>query len=155
VDGIDQAERWYPEAYRLMQNRGRGLWIQGTREWTNYLVTADVSPHLVTAAGLAARVQGMRRYYALLLCAGGTARLIKALDDDNVLAEASFAWEPDRVYTLSIEAVGSHLRAWIDGLLLFDIEDDHRPLESGGVALVCEEGRTSTDAVTVRPAGMP
>lgn len=153
VDGIDQAERWYPEAYRLMQNCGRGLWMQGTREWTDYTVTADVSPHLVMAAGLAARVQGMRRYYALLLCADGTARLIKAIDGDRVLGETSFLWELNHTYTLSIEAVGAHLRAWIDGRLLFNVEDDDRPLMGGGVALICEEGRTSTEAVTVQPAG--
>ncbi len=154
VDGIDHASGRYPEPYRLMQNRGRGLWMQGTREWTDYKVTADVSPHLTTAAGLAARVQGMRRYYALLLCAGGTVRLIKALDGDGVLGETSFPWELDRAYTLSIEAVGARLRAWIDGRLLFEVEDRDRPLTGGGVALVCEEGRASTDAVTVQPAGV-
>ncbi len=153
VDGSDQIVRRSPEAYRLVQNRGRGLWIQGTREWTDYTVTADVSPHLVVAAGLAARVQGMRRYYALLLCAGDTVRLVKALDGDRVLGEAGLPWEPDRPYTLSIEVVGTRLRAWIDGQLLFDIVDDDRPLRGGGVALICEEGRTSTNAVTVQPAG--
>ena len=153
VDGSDQAVRRSPESYRLVQNRGRGLWIQGTREWTDYKVTADVSPHLVAAAGLAARVQGMRRYYALLLCAGGTVRLVKALDGDSVLGENDFPWEMDRAYTLSVEAVGARLRAWIDGRLLFDVDDSDHPLMGGGVALMCEEGRTSTDTVTVRPAG--
>jgi len=153
VDGSDQAVRRSPESYRLVQNRGRGLWIQGTREWTDYTVTADVAPHLVVAAGLAARVQGMRRYYALLLCAGGTVRLVKALDGDSVLGEADLPWEPDRSYSLSIEVIGSRLRAWIDGCLLFDVDDSDHPLMGGGVALMCEEGRTSTDTVTVRPAG--
>jgi hypothetical protein len=36
--------------------------------------------------------------------------------------------------------------------VLFDVEDADRPLTGGGVALICEEGRMSTDAVTVRPA---
>ncbi len=154
VDGIDQAERGYPETYRLMQNHGRGLLMQGTREWTDYRVTADVSPHLVKAAGLAARVQGMRRYYALLLCDNGTARLVKAMGGDRVLGETDFPWELDRAYTLSVETVGARLRAWIDERLLFDIADDDQPLRGGGVALVCEEGRASTDAVTVQPAVM-
>lgn len=153
VDGSDQTVRRSPEAYRLVQNRGRGLWIQGTREWTDYTVTADVSPHLVVAAGLAARVQGMRRYYALLLCASDTVRLVKALDGDRVLGETDLPWELDRPYTLSVEVVGTRLRAWIDEQLLFDIVDDDRPLRGGGVALVCEEGRASTTAVTVQPAG--
>ena len=153
VDGSDQVVRRSPETYRLVQNRGRGLWIQGAREWTDYMVTADVSPHLVVATGLAARVQGMRRYYALLLCGGDTVRLVKALDGDRVLGEADFLWKLDRPYTLSIEVVGARVRAWIEGQLLFDIVDDDRPLLGGGVALVCEEGRSSTNAVAVQLAG--
>ena len=31
--------------------------------------------------------------------------------------------------------------------------DADRPLTSGGVALICEEGRTATETVTVRPVG--
>ena len=50
-----------------------------------------------------------------------------------------------------MQVVGTHLHAWIDGRLLFDVEDADRPL-TGGVELICQEGRMSTDAVTVRPA---
>jgi hypothetical protein len=152
VDGVDQAERWYPEPYRLMQNRGTGLLIQGTREWTDYQVSATIAPHMVKAAGLGARVQGMRRYYALLLCNDGTARLVKALDGETVLAETSFSWTFGGTYELSVQVMGTHLRAAIDGTVLFDVEDADRSLTGGGVALICEEGRMSTDAVTVRPA---
>jgi hypothetical protein len=135
-----------------MQNRGTGLLIQGTREWTDYRVSATIAPHMVKAAGLGARVQGMRRYYALLLCHDGTARLVKALDGETVLDETSFAWTCGGPYELSVQVVGTHLRAAVDGAVLFDVEDADRPLTGGGVALICQEGRMSTDAVTVRPA---
>ncbi len=79
VDGVDDYSAWSPEAYRLVQNHGTGLLIQGTREWTDYRVAADVTPHLVTSAGVGARVQGLRRYHALPLCDDGKARLVKAL----------------------------------------------------------------------------
>jgi ADP-ribosylglycohydrolase len=156
VDGVDQYGPWWPEPYRLVQNTGTGLLIQGTREWTDYRVSADVTPHMVKSAGIAARVQGMRRYYALLLCNDGadghtTARLIKALDGDMVLAETDFVWEFGETHDLSLEVMGTHLRAWIDGQRLFELDDTDWPLTSGAVALVCEEGRTATDAVTVRP----
>ena len=153
VDGVDQAEGRYPEPYRLVQNRGTGLLIQGTREWTDYRVSAAIVPHMVKAAGIGARVQGMRRYYALLLAEGGAARLVKALDGSTVLAEADVAWQFGGTYELSLQVVGRHLQAWIDGRLLFDVEDTDRPLAGGGVALICQEGRMSTDAVTVREAG--
>jgi len=153
VNGVDQYAPWWPEPYRLVQNHGTGLLIQGTREWTDYRVSADVTPHMVKAAGIAARVQGMRRYYALLLCSDGKARLLKALDGNTVLAEADFAWEFGETYDLSLEVVGTRLRAWVDGQQLFEVDDADRPLTGGGVALICEEGRTATEIVTVRPAG--
>jgi hypothetical protein len=158
VNGVDEYNPRYPEPYRLVQNAGTGLLMQGTREWTDYRVTADVTPHMVKAAGIAARVQGLRRYYALLLCHDGAdghpkARLVKALDGDAVLAETDFSWAFDETHELSIEVAGTRLRAWIDGQHLFDVDDAACPLTAGGIALVCEEGRTATNAVTVRPAG--
>jgi ADP-ribosylglycohydrolase len=151
VDGVDQADLRWSEPFRLAQNHGRGLLLTGTRDWADYCVAADVTPHLARAAGIAARVQGMERYYALLLCEGGKARLVKALDGETVLAEADFAWELGHTYDLSLSVCGNHLAAQIDGRLLFEVQGDKSPLLGGGVALVCEEGRTATQAVTVRP----
>jgi hypothetical protein len=153
VDGVDQCSPRWPEPYRLVQNRGTGLLMQGTREWADCRVSADVTPHVAKAAGIGARVQGMRRYYALLLCNNGKARLVKALDGDTVLAEADFTWKFGTAHDLSLEVVGTRLRAWVDGQQLFEVDDADRPLTGGGVALLCEEGRTATQAVAVRPAG--
>ncbi len=152
VDGVDQyGDRW-PEAYRLVQNDGVGLLIQGAREWTDYSVAARVTPHMATASGIAARVQGMRRYYALLLVAGGKARLVKALDGETVLAEADLPWEFGTAHDLRLQATGNRLQGWVDDRPLFDVTDDSAsPLRGGAVALVCQEGRMATDAVTVRP----
>ena len=139
------------EAYRLVQNSGTGLLMQGTREWTDYRVSADVTPHMVSSAGIAARVQGMRRYYGLLLCSGGRVRLVKALDGNTVLAEADFDWEFGETHELCLEVVGTHLQAWIDDQQIFEIDDTDRPLTGGAVALVCEQGRTATRTVRVQP----
>jgi len=156
VNGVDEFPSW-GEPYRLIQNEGRGLLIQGTREWGDYRVSADVTPHMVQAAGVAVRVQGMRRYYALLLCRQGQARLVKALDGDAVLAEADFRWEFGETHDLSLEVVTAdrgavHLQGWIDGQLVCEVTDAARPLTGGAVALVCEEGRTATTVVRVQPA---
>jgi hypothetical protein len=152
VNGANSYARWWSEPYRLIQNYGTGLLMQGTREWTDYRISADVTPHMVRSAGIAARVQGMRRYYALLLCNDGKVRLVKALDGDTVLAETDFSWEFGETHDLGLEVVGTRLKAWIDGKRVFEVDDADRPLASGAVALVCEEGRTATQAVTVRPA---
>ena len=142
----------YPEPFRLIQNAGTGLLIHGTREWTDYRVSADVTPHGVRSCGIAARVQGLKRYYALLLCRDQKIRLVKALDGLTVLAEADLEWELGQTYLLDLEVVGDMIHAELDGLTVFDAQDGDRPLSSGAIALVCEEGRTATQAVRVSPA---
>ncbi len=67
VDAVDQWEPWYKDAYRLIKNHGTGLLMQGTRDWVDYRVTATITPYLAKALGIAARVQGLRRYYATLI----------------------------------------------------------------------------------------
>jgi len=152
VNGVDQYDHWWPEAYRLVQNRGRGLLAQGAREWTDYTARATLTLHLAQAAGLAVRVQGMQRYYALLLCVDGQARLIKALDGDTVLAESAFQWRFGATYAFALTVRNNRILAAIDGQPLFDVVDSTRTLEGGAVALVVEEGRIMCDAVTVTPA---
>ena len=151
VNGVDQYDWWWPEAYRLVQNEGRGLLIQGTRDWQDYQVEAEITPHLAKTAGIAARVQGMRRYYALLLCDDAKVRLIKALDGDQVLAEADFAWSMGTAYTFTLRVEGHRLTAAIDGNILYTGEDEERPLTGGGVAFVCEVGRIMSEAMRVQP----
>jgi ADP-ribosylglycohydrolase len=152
VNGVDQIEWRGPETYRIIQNHGTGLIMQGTQKWIDYRVSAPISVHLARAAGVAARVGGMRRYYALLLGDDGTIRLVKARDGETVLAEAPLAWEPRRPYALSLEVSGDRIRASVDGTALFDVVDSNRPLVAGGVGLIVREGCVSSDAVTVTPA---
>lgn len=155
VNGVDSYDFWWPESFRLVQNRGRGLLSTGTREWRAYEVTSEITLHLCKAAGIAARVQGMRRYYALLLGRAadgrGIARLVRALDGDIVLAEADFPWEYGEKHTFSLRVTGDRLQGSIDNLdeALFDVTDSE--LGGGGIALVVEEGRVMSDAVEVCP----
>lgn len=125
--------------------------LTGTSEWTDYNVQASLTPHLVKAFGLAARVQGLERYYALLLSDRNTIRLIKRLDGEVVLAEQGFDWNFGQSYQLQLTVSGSQILASVDGILLCKVEDPDRPLSSGGIALVCEEGRIGTDEVSVNP----
>jgi ADP-ribosylglycohydrolase len=151
VDGVDvffSSDRF---PYVLAQNRGTGLLMQGTREWANYRVAADITSDLAAAAGVAVRVQGLRRYYALLLCAGGIARLVKGLGRQEVLSETCYDWSLGHPYTLSLQAKNNRLQAWVDGVLLFDMQDDD-PLLGGSAALICQEGSLSSGPVRVEPA---
>jgi ADP-ribosylglycohydrolase len=151
VNGLDLWEPWWPESYRLIQNSGRGLLTQGTREWTDYEAAATVTPVLMAKGGIGIRAQGMRRYYGLLLCDDNKMRLIKALDGDHILAEADFEWQVNQSYGLRLQAEGSTLRAWVDGQLLFTVQDEERPLSGGAAAYVVEEGNMMSEAMRVRP----
>jgi hypothetical protein len=121
----------------------------GTREWTDYVVESTITPHLAKAFGLAARVQGLERHYALLLSEQGAVKLVKRLDGETVLAERDFVWEFGRPYDFRLEVQGNRIRAGVDGRILFKVEDRQRSLSNGGIALVCEEGRVGTDRVVV------
>jgi len=127
---------------RVIQNEGTGLQITGTREWKDYTFGAMVSPHMARRTGLAVRVQGMKRYYALSLVEGGIIRLSKELDGEKTLAEKEFKWEPNDLYRFSLATEGNRLIASIDGKTIFDLSDTDRPLASGGIGLLVTEGRS-------------
>ena len=152
VNAADFFEDEFGEAFRVIQNRGRGMVITGTREWTDYSVQASITPHLVKAFGLAARVQGLERFYALLLSNRNTIKLIKRLDGEILLAEQEFAWKFGQPFHLQITVKGNQILVSVDGALSFKVEDLDRPISGGGIALVCEEGRIGTDEVSVEPA---
>jgi len=135
---------------RLVHNSGVGLAIQGLREWQDYTVEARLVPHLAQSFGLAVRVQGLRRYYALRLTLDGRAQLLRELDGTQVLAECACPWALYQPYDLALTAVGDRLRASVNGLPLFDVRD--AALSSGAVGLLIEEGRLGVDWVQIAPA---
>ncbi len=136
----------------VIQNEGRGLLIHGTRDWSDYGVSAEVRPHMADACGIAVRVQGIRRYYALLLTRTGRAKLVRMLNTEATLAEAPLTMEFGRTYTMSLEVIGQRLVGQIDGEVLFDLVDPEPALDGGAVALVVEEGRSRYDGVKISPA---
>ena len=151
VNAVDIWDAHWPEAYRLVQNHGVGLIIQGTRHWQDYRAQATIRPHLVSGTGIAVRVQGLKRYYALLLRRGEKLQLIKELDGQKVLAECDLPYEEEKEYSFCLQIRRAHIQAWLDGRLRFDLSDEENPLTGGGVALVCEEGCVSCDRVLVYP----
>ena len=153
VEAVDRADKRYPEDYRIVQNRGTGLLLTGSRRWRDYKVSATLEPALSERSGLAIRVQGLRRYYAVMFTVEGELQLLKALDGDTVLARVAYPWARAQQYAVRLEAHGSRIRAFIDEALVFDVTDDDRPLLGGGIALVVTEGRLSSGAVRVQPLG--
>jgi hypothetical protein len=152
VDAVDGFRDHSGEAFRVIQNRGRGLAITGTREWTDYSVQATLTPYAAKAFGLASRVQGLERYYALLLSDRDTVKLIKRLDGETVLAEQRFDWEFNQPIEVRLVVRDCQIQAWLDGALVFTVIDSIRPFPGGGIALICEEGCVGTNQVLVMAA---
>ena len=151
VDATDHF--WYDgdENLKLIQNEGRGLLLYGTRQWHNYQVNVRMVPHMVECAGIAVRVQGLRRYYALLLKAG-RAQLVKVRDEQQtVSAETELRWQYAQGYELTLAAHNQRLVAHIDGRPLLEANDEHQPFDAGGIALICEEGSCSFGPVRIAP----
>ncbi len=141
------------ETFRLIQNEGRGFLIHGTQDWTDYQVNADVTPHMARSSGIAARFQGLKRYYAFLLCDDGKAKLVKMCNVETILAEINQGWRFGEGANLSLRVEGNRLQAYWDGFLIFDVHDEDEPLLNGAVALVIEDGRTATEGISIFPLG--
>lgn len=149
VNAVSEYGYYYPEAYRLMQNHGIGMLIQGTRDWQDYSVSAEIVPHMVKSAGLAARVQGLERYYALLVTQDRKAQLVKALDGRKVLAEAGFPFEWDETIRFELRVCGNQITSLLNNQILFTATDTDRPLLEGAVGFVIEEGRMACEEVVI------
>ena len=149
VDAVDQLVGWV-EMFRLIQNEGLGLISQGTREWIDYSVTADVTPHMVNRAGVAVRVQGLTRFYALLVTQDQKVQLVKRYHQETILAEAPFSWAFGETLNMTLSVVGETLTGSINGLMVLEANDSK--LQAGAIGLIVEEGRTATQRIAVGPA---
>ena len=123
---------------------------QGTREWIDYAVSADVTPHLVKRAGVAARVQGLRRFYALLVTEDKKVQLVRYFDQESVLAEAPFDWSLGETLNMTLNVKDDKITAFINDAKLLEASDTM--LDAGAVGLIVEEGRTGTHRVQVGSA---
>ncbi len=138
-------------ALRICQNEGIGLLIQGTRSWRDYTALANLTPRMVRSAGIAICVQGLQRYYALLLSPNNKITLIKHVNTPTVLAETNFAWSFGQTIELSLGIEANRLTARANGRDLFRFEDTTHPLPGGAFALLVEEGCLESAAVRIVP----
>jgi ADP-ribosylglycohydrolase len=152
VDAAESCEYGWPEPMRVIQNDGRGLMIQGARNWTDYQIAAVITPHLARYAGIAARVQGLRRYYALLLCGDNKLRLVKVLDGETILAEVDYNWQRYIPHDLTLRVVGSRITGSV-GQITLEAEDTQHLLTGGAAAVIIEEGTLGVGTFSVAPPG--
>ena len=152
VNAVSLFSKHFRASFRISQDRGEGMIIHGTRQWRDYRVAADLTVHLAAHAGIGVRVQGLRRYYAVLLRKAGRLSIVKVYDGTTtVLAETAFAWTAETAYTAEVEAEGRHIRCRIGATTLAAEDDAERWLADGGIALVIDSGALSANEVHVGP----
>jgi hypothetical protein len=118
---------------------GTVLW-RGEAGWTDYRLSALLRTRApaMGAIGLVLRYRGPQDYYAFSMDRGGR-RLVRVLHgQQTTLVRDTTGCAPDRDYLITVEAVGSSLRVYQDGELLFDHEDG-TPIAAGSVGLYCED----------------
>ncbi|MGO9413464.1 MAG: ADP-ribosylglycohydrolase family protein [Spirochaetia bacterium] len=151
VNAFDHHGVIWPEAFRLSQDHGTGLHITGAHDWRDYRVSSVIASDMAVDIGLAVRVQGLQRYYALVVTSAGKTELRKVFRGTRVLGTAPCEWKEGVGRSFSIDVQGARITARIDEKVIFDVVDDDEPLDAGGIALVCTQGCISANEVRVEP----
>ena len=108
--------------------------------------------HLADHAGLGVRVQGLRRYYAILLVRPNVMRIVRAYDGETtILAETPFDWSFDTAYPFEVEVADRRIACRIGALALEAHDNAPHALRDGGVALVLAGGALSTNEIRIAP----
>jgi ADP-ribosylglycohydrolase len=153
VNGVSFFSKRFPPSFRISQDRGEGLIIHGTRQWTDYAVSAEIVVHLGNYGGVVVRAQGLRRYCAVRLNRTGTLEIVRVRDDETrVLASMPFDLVFETKIPVKVTVRGNDIRAEVAGRSVSARDDSAEALNDGGIGLLISEGALSTDEVVVGPA---
>ena len=142
----------FPPSFRIAQDRGEGMIIRGGRRGRTIASKRRSSCIWRTYAGVAVRVQGLRRYYAVLLVRPNILRLIRMRDGEaTVLAESPFEWTFETPYPFRVSAQGEQIDASVGGVRLEARDSGPLGLADGGVALMVCGGACSCDEALIAP----
>ena len=149
VNGASLFSKRFPPDFCISQDVGESIILHGTREWTDYTVSTDITLHLGDYGGVVVRCQGLRRYYSARLVRKGLFQIIKVRDEVlTVLAETEFPVELEKPVAIIVSVTGTHVHATADGTSL---TADDASFADGAIGLLVHEGALSTDAVRVGP----
>jgi ADP-ribosylglycohydrolase len=151
VDSVSFFSNLFPSSFRISQSRDQGLIIHGTRQWTDYEVSSDIVIHLGTYGGIAVRVQGLRRYYAVRVTRDGQLQIVRVRDaETTVLARTGFLLIFEKKISAKVTVQDTHITATFDDVTLRADDQTAAAFTNGGIGLLIAEGALSTDEVRVR-----
>jgi ADP-ribosylglycohydrolase len=149
VNGVSIFSKRFPPDFRISQDKGEGIILHGTREWTDYQVSSEVTLNLGTYGGIAVRAQGLRRYYAARLVRTGAFQIVKVRDEvTTVLAETPFNVVLEHLVALTVSVQGDRITATA-GTTTITANDS--TFANGAIGLLVHEGALSTETVRVGP----
>ncbi|KAM0252544.1 hypothetical protein ACHAQJ_007676 [Trichoderma viride] len=148
---VNGADNFSNSSFLIAQGQGEGILIYGTREWDNYSVT--VSNFMIkfgAPAGLAIRVQGINRYYAVTFTDDKRINIVKAHDAHRItVASVPFQWELDRKYQVTLTARDHTIYARVENVELQSADSQY---EGGGFGLIATDGCVSADSFLIAPS---
>ncbi|KAF2169060.1 hypothetical protein M409DRAFT_21069 [Zasmidium cellare ATCC 36951] len=153
LNNVSSWIEYMPQSFFLTQRFGEGSLIYGSREWHDYSVTAnELTINMSrTGSGLAVRVRGLNRWYALLFQPKGKIALVKAADRRrDVLASKTFKWSTHTAYQVEVSVQGARLKGYVNNELLLEAQDD--TYKSGAIGMIVSEGSMSVDKIQVGKA---
>ena len=104
------------------------LLLAGDATWDDYRLSVFVRSSTDGAVGVVFRYVDASNYYRVSYDRAGYRRLVSVVDGVlTVLGEDDFTYQTNTDYLLTIEAVGSALRVYEDGALVFAVDDEALP----------------------------
>lgn len=132
--------RRYSDRLLVHQEDGIGFLAQGSRDWQDYTVKADLRPRLAADWGLAVRWQGLERHVTARFD-GRRVRLVATVDGrSRTLATAKCNWPRETPRHVSVAVQGTTCAVTIDGRPLLSTDRIPAWLEGGAVALAVSTG---------------
>ena len=143
----------FRQDFRISQDTGEGMILQGTRDWRDYAVEADMMLHLGNHGSLVFRAQGQRRFYAARLTRDGRLCIIRRRDEEEtVLASTACAMPFETAFTLRAEARGTQLRVRLGDVALSAEDAGPEAFDAGAIGLAVHEGALSATRIHVGAA---
>jgi ADP-ribosylglycohydrolase len=138
----------FPGLQGIGRNQGRGHFVTGTTDWSDYSFESELVIHCADGAGIMVRYQGLRRYLALVKTQDEIL-LVRRCYEETVLARAPLTWDVDTLHTLMLTARGPSIVAFADGGQLF--KHTETELTSGGAGFVVDTGVMGVKRLSVAP----
>lgn len=154
VSSLQKVHYNFGPPFFLSHDCGEGLHYQGTREWTDYIVSVSgFVVNLGAQSGVIARVQGLNRWYGLLLKASTDGKkyvaLVKAKDEERTeLSSMDFNWQLDQAYKISLTLHGDEIEARIDKTTL---QCKDKEYTGGAAGFAFNSGSVSADSMKISP----